>query len=202
MSPALIVLLVIVAVAATIVALVFALRYGRLQSAFQARVHHELDAWRRRELGDLREQLESVVRREAAVQLEQWKAEHTIAVRQDAVQRSQSVTAGKVFEQLVPYLPSFRFNPKDARFLGAPVDFLVFDGLADDRCERVVFVEVKTGSSSLSTRERRVRDAINERRVEWQELRIPEALPAAAPDSGHGAPALSRPDQGAGERAR
>ena len=25
-------------------------------------------------------------------------------------------------EQLVPYLPEFGFNPKDARFLGSPVD--------------------------------------------------------------------------------
>jgi predicted Holliday junction resolvase-like endonuclease len=36
---------------------------------------------------------------------------------------------------------------------------------------RIVFVEVKTSGSDLSARERRVRDAVNARRVEWSELR-------------------------------
>lgn len=93
------------------------------------------------------------------------------AVRKDAVQRSQAVVAGKVFEQLTPYMPGFTFNPKDARFLGSPVDFVVFDGLDEGELRRVVFVEVKTNSAQLNTRERSVRDAIRSRRVEWLELR-------------------------------
>ena len=100
-----------------------------------------------------------------------WKARYTRAVRQDAVQRSLAVTAGKVYEQLVPYLPDFPFNPKDARFLGSPVDFVVFDGLSDGHITRIVFVEVKTGAAELSSRERRVRDAVQEARVEFYELR-------------------------------
>ena len=102
-----------------------------------------------------------------------WKARYTRAVRLDAVLRSQAVTAGKVFEQLVPFLPGFRFNPKDARFLGSPVDFVVFDGLNEGDVRRVVFVEVKTGASDLSVRERRVRDAVRNAQVEWLELRLP-----------------------------
>lgn len=102
-----------------------------------------------------------------------WKARYTRAVRQDAIQRSLAVTAGKVYEQLVPYLPNFPFNPKDVRFLGSPVDFVVFEGLSDGHVTRVVFLELKTGAAELSTRERRVRDAITELRVEWQELRMP-----------------------------
>ncbi len=106
-----------------------------------------------------------------------WKARYTRSVRQDAVQRSQAVTVGKVYEQLVPYLPDFPFNPKDVRFLGTPVDFVVFDGLSDGTVRRIVFVEVKTAASDLSTRERRVRDAIKAGRVDWSELR---AGPGAA----------------------
>lgn len=103
-----------------------------------------------------------------------WKARYTQAVRRDAIQRSLAVTAGKVSEQLAPYLPGFAFNPKDARFLGSPVDFVVFDGLSDGGAvDRVVFVEVKTGAADLSARERRVRDAVLAGRVEWLELRLP-----------------------------
>jgi len=104
-----------------------------------------------------------------------WKARYTRAVRHDAVQRSLAVTAGKVYEQLVPYLPDFPFNPKDVRFLGSPVDFVVFDGLSDGHITRIVFVEVKTGAADLSTRERRVRDAVQASRIEWYELRGPDA---------------------------
>jgi predicted Holliday junction resolvase-like endonuclease len=101
-----------------------------------------------------------------------WKARYTRAVRLDAIQRSQAVTAGKVFEQLVPYLPNFPFDPRDVRFLGSPVDFVVFEGLSAGEVTRVVFVEVKTGSAELSGRERRVRDAVLDRRVAWHELRV------------------------------
>lgn len=103
-----------------------------------------------------------------------WKARHTGAIRQDAIQRSLAVTVGKVSEQLVPYLPDFQFNPKDARFLGSPVDLVVFDGLDEGQVRRVIFIEVKTGASGLSTRERQVRDAIQAGRVEWTELRVPQ----------------------------
>jgi predicted Holliday junction resolvase-like endonuclease len=100
-----------------------------------------------------------------------WKTWYTRRVRKDAIQRSLAVTTGKVYEQLVPYLPNFPFNPRDVRFLGSPVDFVVFDGLSDGQVTRIVFVEVKTGDAQLSGRERRVRDAVQEGRIEWHELR-------------------------------
>jgi predicted Holliday junction resolvase-like endonuclease len=101
-----------------------------------------------------------------------WKLRYSAAIREDAVQRSLAVTAGKVHEQLVPYLPEFGFNPKDARFLGSPVDLIVFDGLAAGDLQRIVFLEVKTGGASLTARERQVRDIIEAREVEWAELRL------------------------------
>ena len=117
-----------------------------------------------------------------------WKARHTGAIRLDAIQRSQAVTMGKVSEQLVPYLPDFPFNPKDARFLGSPVDLVVFDGLDEGQVRRVVFIEVKTGASGLSGRERQVRDAIQARRVEWTELRVPQNVSSTPSRTTLGAP--------------
>ncbi|MEE8134938.1 MAG: Holliday junction resolvase-like protein, partial [Gemmatimonadales bacterium] len=63
------------------------------------------------------------------------------------------------------------FDPRDARFLGSPVDLVVFDGLSEGKVRRVVFVEVKTGQSHLSGRERQVRDVVVARSVEWVEVR-------------------------------
>jgi len=55
----------------------------------------------------------------------------------------------------------------------------VFDGLSEDdstEVRQVVFVEVKTGKTSLSKRERRVRDAIVAGRVSYQSLRLPGSV--------------------------
>jgi predicted Holliday junction resolvase-like endonuclease len=104
--------------------------------------------------------------------LQVWKVRYSHEIREDAVQRSQAITAGKVHEQLIPYLPAFPYNPKDVRFLGSPVDLVVFDGLAAGCVERIVFLEVKTGGAGLTQRERSVRDAIQDGAVEWAELRV------------------------------
>ena len=107
-----------------------------------------------------------------------WRTRYVRLARQDAVIRSQAVTAGKIQEQLVPFLPGFSFNPKDARFLGSPVDLVVFDGLDAGNLRRIVFLEVKTGGATLTPRERQVRSVIAENRVEWRELRFPGQRPS------------------------
>jgi predicted Holliday junction resolvase-like endonuclease len=109
-----------------------------------------------------------------------WKMRYSKSIRADAVQRSQAVTAGKVHEQLIPYLPTFPYNPKDVRFLGTPIDLVVFDGLAEGRVRRIVFLEVKTGGSALTSRERSVREVVEAREVEWTELRVSRPMPQPA----------------------
>lgn len=91
--------------------------------------------------------------------------------RKDAVRRSRAVISGHVTEQLAPYLPDFPWNPSEARFIGKPVDFLIFKGLEERAITEVVFVEVKSGGSHLSPVERSLRDAIRDGRVSWQEYR-------------------------------
>ena len=105
-----------------------------------------------------------------------WKVRYADSLRSDAVVRSQAITAGKVQEQLLPYFPDFPYNPKDVRFLGSPTDLIVFDGLASGEVKRVVFLEVKTGGSCLTARERSVREAIQAGEVEWLEVRLTRPL--------------------------
>lgn len=142
----------------------------------RSRVHDEAEQrflwWREHELERERADLDSLAVERAELQLEEWKQEHTGSIRKDAIGRSKAVTTGQVMEQLTPYLPGFMYDPRDARFLGSPIDFVVFDGLSQGKVRRVILVEVKTGKSTLSTRERRVRDAVLDGRVEWEEIRI------------------------------
>jgi predicted Holliday junction resolvase-like endonuclease len=73
----------------------------------------------------------------------------------------------------VPYLPTFTFNPKDARFIGSPIDILVFDGMDEGELRELVFIEVKTGpTATLSKRERQIREAVSAGRVTWREVRV------------------------------
>ena len=115
----------------------------------------------------------------ANLRFERWKAVHSKAISRDAIKGSQAAVSGRVFERVAPYLPGFAFNPRDVRFIGDPVDFVVFDGLAEGNLRRVVFVEVKTGAGDLNSNERRVKSSIVERRVEWQMYRVPEDQAAA-----------------------
>jgi predicted Holliday junction resolvase-like endonuclease len=112
-----------------------------------------------------------------------WTDADLAAARQDSLTRSHAVVSGKVVEHLAPLFPEFGFNPRDARFLGTPIDFVVFDGLDEGGPVRsIVFVEVKTGRATLSGRERHVRDAVEAGLVEWRILRLSGAPVEAADD--------------------
>lgn len=57
-------------------------------------------------------------------------------------------------------------------FLGQPIDYIIFEGLKDDDIKKVVFLEVKTGQSKLTKREKSLKNAIDKKRVSWKELRV------------------------------
>ncbi len=98
------------------------------------------------------------------------------AIRQDAIKRSRAVLGGQFSEQLAPYLPDFPFSPTECRFIGKPVDFIVFKGMDGKAIEEVVFVEVKSGKSTLSSQERALREAVKSGRVLWYEYVVPEGV--------------------------
>ena len=93
-------------------------------------------------------------------------------IRKDAVKRSRSVINGQMIEQVAPFLPDFPCNPSDARFVGKPVDFIAFKGLSDEEIEEIQFIEVKTGQSTLSEREKQIKKAVKEGRVRYIEYRL------------------------------
>lgn len=139
-----------------------------LSITMSRRVQAGIDRWRMEERQTLEIELRSFADAEARLRFEQWKQDHEQAIRLDAVQRSAAVTKGKVTEHIVPYLPGFDLNPKDVRFLGTPIDLIAFDGLNASEEVEIVFIEVKTGQSALSPRERAVKKAVEAKRVSWR----------------------------------
>lgn len=138
------------------------LKYIDLKGRTESRAREMFETWQAREMDrQVSERAETLFRT--------WKLEEEKKIRQDAVKKSEAVTRGKVTEHLIPYFPDFEYNPKDARFLGTPVDFIVFDGLSEGEMNKVVFVEVKTGKTgALSPREKLVRDCIDRGKVSYE----------------------------------
>jgi predicted Holliday junction resolvase-like endonuclease len=110
----------------------------------------------------------------AEASFERWKIEYETSIRQDAIKKSQAVTIGKVTEHVIPYFSGvFPYNPKEARFIGSPIDLIVFDGMETDPENITVhFIEVKTSTSTLTPKQRAIKYAILNKRVEWKELRV------------------------------
>jgi predicted Holliday junction resolvase-like endonuclease len=97
--------------------------------------------------------------------------------RAHSLATSNGTRLGQIAEQFVPFLEEFHFDPRDAQFLGRPVDFVVFDGLTEGHVERVVFVEVKSGKRrTLDPRQTSVRESIVEGRVEFEVLSLYQSV--------------------------
>src|SRR3989344_7111546 len=67
--------------------------------------------------------------------------------RKDAIMKSRAVIGGQFSEQLAPFLPNFDNLPTECRFIGKPIDFIVFKGMDEKKISEVVFVEVKSGNA-------------------------------------------------------
>ena len=111
-----------------------------------------------------------------SLQRDKYWEEQIPDIKKDSIERSRASLGGQFSEQLAPYLPNFKYKPTECKFLGKPVDLLVFEGLDEKEVTEIVFVEVKSGGSELNTVQRKIRDAVKAGRVRWDEYRIPKEL--------------------------
>jgi predicted Holliday junction resolvase-like endonuclease len=99
-----------------------------------------------------------------------WQAEMEQG-RKAAVTQSRAVLGGKFTEQMVPFFPDFRYDPTEVRFIGSPIDMIVFPGLARGEPEEIVILEVKTGKSAVLTpQQKKIKQLIMDGMVRWDEI--------------------------------
>ncbi|HIH09311.1 MAG TPA: endonuclease [Candidatus Diapherotrites archaeon] len=79
---------------------------------------------------------------------------------------SQSVKYGKLAEQFMPFTKEFPFSAGNFRFLGNPVDGVVFED------NKIVFAEFKAANSQLSEKQKRIKELVQQKKVEWFELHM------------------------------
>ena len=106
----------------------------------------------------------------------EWRLYKLDRIVKDRIKRSRVSLSGQFSEQLAPYLPDFPHSPTEARFIGKPIDFIVFKGADSQNISEVIFIEVKSGKSRINKHERILRDTIKDKKVSWEEYRIPKNL--------------------------
>lgn len=103
-----------------------------------------------------------------------WEEERERAIR-EAITQSRAVLGGKFTEQMAPYLPEFKYDPTEARFIGSPIDLIVFPGLSRGEPEEIVIMEIKTGKTGqLTPQERKIRQLIENGMVRWELIQKPQ----------------------------
>jgi len=95
-------------------------------------------------------------------------------IRQETLRGSRATIKGQIGERFAPFVLGFGYEPADARFLGSPVDYIVFDGLTEGQIKGIAFVEVKTGGATLTPYQRQVWEVIKAGRVDWRVVEMPE----------------------------
>ena len=80
--------------------------------------------------------------------------------------KSSEVRLGQISEQIAPFLKGFSYDPRNTKFLGQPIDLISFEQ------DKVVFIEVKTGKSQLSQKQKNIKSLIEKGKVFWEVFRI------------------------------
>lgn len=113
----------------------------------------------------------------AELQLEHQQA--LINAQKRSVNTSRAVLKGKMAEQFAPILPEFQYLPSDAKFLGDPVDYVVFDGYTDLRDGQgkvddieIVLIDIKSGGARLTKGQQAIAQAIQQGRIRFETIRI------------------------------
>lgn len=104
--------------------------------------------------------------------IKEWIATEEKKIREDAITRSARTLSGKTLEKLIPFLDKFPYDSHDMRWLGDPIDFVIFDGHSEKTPEQIVFCEVKSGDSKLSKIQNKIKDLVEKKKVKWFEFKI------------------------------
>ena len=107
------------------------------------------------------------------IEAAEWEGGKLEKIVKTRLKQSRAVLGGLVSEQIAPLLPDFPFDPGDCRFIGKPVDFIVFKGMNEQEISEVIFVEVKSGAAkNLNQQEKRLREVVQAGRVRWVQVNV------------------------------
>lgn len=80
--------------------------------------------------------------------------------------KSSEVNTGLVVEKLAPLLEGWHWNRQNARFIGMPIDYIIFEE------EKIIFVEIKSVNSKLTSKQNKIKKIIEDGKIEFEIFRI------------------------------
>jgi len=80
--------------------------------------------------------------------------------------QSLSTKYGKMSEQFFPFMKDYPYDEHNFRFIGSPVDGVQFN---DDK---IVFVEFKASNSALTEKQKKIKELVKNKKVDFEEFRI------------------------------
>lgn len=81
---------------------------------------------------------------------------------------TKAVNIGKILEKVLPTMRDFKWAVPDSKFLGDPIDLIVFNGLSVNKVKSINFIEVKSGKARLNSHQESIRDAIEKQKVSYK----------------------------------
>lgn len=107
--------------------------------------------------------------------IKEWVEQKEKEIREDAISRSARTLSGKTLEKIVPFLEKFKHDPHDIRWLGDPIDLVIFDGYSRNNhsnLDKITFCEIKSGDSTVNPSQKKIKEIIEKKKVEWEEFKI------------------------------
>lgn len=102
------------------------------------------------------------------------------ARKQKGRAQSAHTSKGFILEKWCPFIdhPEIEEHWKSENwtFMGNPLDYIVWDWYKNkeenDKNGKIILLDVKSGNSKLTTKQRRIRDLILAGNIEWREIRL------------------------------
>ncbi len=119
----------------------------------------------------------STARAQIDAELTRWRSQELYSVRREALDRARPEVQRRVGSTIASWTHSFPFRQEDARFIGHPIDYVVFEGYSEvrarreDAITRVTFVRARS-DGSVDPDAELVRQCVAAGRVEWRTLEV------------------------------
>ena len=79
-----------------------------------------------------------------------------------------AVNLGFLWEKLAPSLDGFPFSMNDIRFLGDPIDMVIFEGLSKGKVNRILFGDIKSGGARLTQRQKSIQNLVEKNKISME----------------------------------
>jgi len=119
--------------------------------------------------------LEQLKKEDRQLSNREAKIEEQLAVLREEARAQGRKTAGRLVKKVDKVFTPQKLNPDDAKVIFHPVDYVVFNGMKDNRVDglkNILFLDAAQKSKEAKTIQRSLEKAIEQEKYEWLTLRV------------------------------